>query len=95
MICGFLYHKYKERRFDPVFLRHLRILLVIFTIISVINLQLTWIFYVHQFEKPALWIAIYAVVARHLWGVFFSVIILAACFKASCKKSVQGSIECL
>lgn len=46
------------------------------------------IFYANDFEKPAIWIAIYAACMKSLWGVFGATLVLGSALNTGCKEIV-------
>lgn len=44
-----------------------------------------YIFYENDFEKPALWIAIYAAAIKSLWGIFGATVVIGAALNTGCK----------
>lgn len=44
------------------------------------------IFYLNDFEKPALWISLYAGFIRNIWGFFLSVIVTGIAMGTGCKQ---------
>lgn len=45
-----------------------------------------YIFYAYDFEKPAIWIAIYAAVMKNLWGAFGTILVVGAALNTGCKR---------
>lgn len=43
-----------------------------------------YIFYNYEFEKPALWISVYAVTIRNMWGLFLSILVIGISTDIGC-----------
>lgn len=50
------------------------------------------IFYNNDFEKPAIWIAIYAAGMKSLWGIFGATLILGSALNTGCKQLLYKTI---
>lgn len=50
-----------------------------------LNVLSGYIFFVNDFEKPAIWISIYAAIYRHVWGLGIAFILLGFGFRVGCK----------
>lgn len=85
VLSGFLYYKYRDMPSKDKLLKTIRILFYICVVVGIINFQMSCIFYFFKFEKPAIWISIYAIIARHLWGVSGIILMFASMFKATSK----------
>lgn len=44
--------------------------------VAFINLVSGYIFYEFEFEKPAVWIAVYASLSKSIWGIFGTVLVI-------------------
>lgn len=53
--------------------------------IAVAGLCSGTIFYRNNFEKPAIWIAVYSAIMKSLWGVLGGTIILGSALNTGCK----------
>lgn len=53
--------------------------------IAMFGLHSGIIFYANEFEKPAIWIAIYAACMKSLWGIFGATIVLGSALNTGCK----------
>uniref|UniRef100_A0A182FHE2 Acyltransferase 3 domain-containing protein n=1 Tax=Anopheles albimanus TaxID=7167 RepID=A0A182FHE2_ANOAL len=78
LIGGLMYRALKQRvggidatgRHDKLF----RILWYAAFPVAIAMLLSAYLFYAFEFEKPALWIALYAGLCRNLWGLLFAVL---------------------
>lgn len=83
IVAGFVVHKLRAKTITP---REKRILGYMFWLVptmGVLNMEVSNIFYFFEFEKPAVWIAVFSIVSRIIWGLIGFVLIFAAIFKAS------------
>lgn len=80
----------RDSNLNEEFLRKLRKIFYLVVIVGLINLEMSAIFYFNKFEKPAIWISIYAIISRHLWGIQGVILILVVLFKAIRKTSLSG-----
>ncbi|XP_052893013.1 nose resistant to fluoxetine protein 6-like [Anopheles moucheti] len=80
LMAGLMYHKLK--RTDFIAVRHRGFLVLWYaTLPAAIGLLLSaYIFYAYDFAKPAIWIAVYAALARNLWGALFAVLFVGVAF---------------
>uniref|UniRef100_A0A4Y0BK97 Acyl_transf_3 domain-containing protein n=1 Tax=Anopheles funestus TaxID=62324 RepID=A0A4Y0BK97_ANOFN len=80
LIAGLMYHKLKRASFDAM--RHRGFLVLWYTSLpaAVILLLSAYIFYAYDFTKPAIWIAVYAALAKNLWGALFGVLFVGVAF---------------
>lgn len=51
-----------------------------------LNVLSGYIFFVNDFEKPAIWISVYAIIYRHVWGLGIAFILLGFGFRVGCKR---------
>uniref|UniRef100_A0A182UXI0 Acyltransferase 3 domain-containing protein n=1 Tax=Anopheles merus TaxID=30066 RepID=A0A182UXI0_ANOME len=80
LIAGLLYHRLKRANFDAVRHRGFRTLWYVSLPTAIVLLLSAYIFYAYDFEKPALWIAAYAALAKNLWGALFGVLFVGLAF---------------
>uniref|UniRef100_A0A1Y9J0F2 Acyltransferase 3 domain-containing protein n=1 Tax=Anopheles quadriannulatus TaxID=34691 RepID=A0A1Y9J0F2_ANOQN len=80
LIAGLLYHRLKRANFDAVRHRGFRTLWYASLPTAIVLLLSAYIFYAYDFEKPALWIAAYAALAKNLWGALFGVLFVGLAF---------------
>lgn len=85
VLAGFIYYKMRNSDLNEEFLRKLRKIFYIIVIIGFMNFEMSAIFYFNKFEKPSIWISIYAIISKHLWGVQGILLILVILFKAKRK----------
>ncbi|XP_055315466.1 nose resistant to fluoxetine protein 6-like [Sitodiplosis mosellana] len=78
MIAGLLYCKHKQGHIDLTKSKVLPILWYSLLPIAFMGLWSGHIFYANEFEKPAIWIAIYAACMKSLWGVFGATLVLGS-----------------
>lgn len=77
MLTAFIYREVKDNNLDVkqsklfMFLWKSSVPLIVFGIFGV-----PYIFSTYEFEKPALWIAVYGAFHRNMWGLILGVIIL-------------------
>lgn len=70
ILAGYLYHVIKRSTYQPSE-RTKKFLKYTFWhvfVIGVLNFYYSYIFYDYNFEKPALWIAIYTIISKNMWG---------------------------
>ncbi|XP_055604209.1 nose resistant to fluoxetine protein 6-like [Uranotaenia lowii] len=65
-----------ENNYNPVKSKWFRISWYLSFPVIVTSLLVHYIFYVYEFSKPALWIAIYFPVTKNLWGVWMGFVFL-------------------
>nr|XP_029732450.1 nose resistant to fluoxetine protein 6-like isoform X2 [Aedes albopictus] len=70
MLTGLIYIHLKKNNINPVQKRWFRILWFLIVPLAIGSLLIHYIFYVNDFEKPSLWIAIYFPVMKYTWGFF-------------------------
>lgn len=58
--------------------------------IAMFGLHSGIIFYANEFEKPAIWIAIYAACMKSLWGIFGATIVLGSALNTGCKNEKKN-----
>uniref|UniRef100_A0A182SBI9 Acyltransferase 3 domain-containing protein n=1 Tax=Anopheles maculatus TaxID=74869 RepID=A0A182SBI9_9DIPT len=80
LMAGLMYHRLK--RADFVAVRHKGFLVLWHASLpaAIVLLLSAYIFYAYDFEKPALWIAIYAALSKNLWGALFGVLFVGVAF---------------
>uniref|UniRef100_A0A182QA40 Uncharacterized protein n=1 Tax=Anopheles farauti TaxID=69004 RepID=A0A182QA40_9DIPT len=80
LMAGLMYHK--MRRADFVAARHkgFRVLWYASLPAAIVLLLSAYIFYAYDYEKPAIWIALYAAVSKNLWGALFGVLFVGLAF---------------
>lgn len=44
-----------------------------------------YIFFAYDFEKPAIWIGIYAAITKSIWGVFGATFVTGVALNTGCK----------
>lgn len=60
---------------------------------GILLLLSAFIFYENDFAKPAIWIAIYASIAKNLWGFLVASFITGMTFGIGCKELIQKFIR--
>ncbi|XP_050094015.1 nose resistant to fluoxetine protein 6-like [Anopheles aquasalis] len=76
LMGGLMYRTLKHRGFDATD-RHYKLFRILcFTTlpVAIAILFSAYLFYAYEFEKPALWIALYAGLCRNLWGLLFAIL---------------------
>lgn len=53
--------------------------------VCILTLLSGYIFYANNYEKPALWIAIYSVFIRSMWGLAISILVTGIALGTGCK----------
>ncbi|XP_053674392.1 nose resistant to fluoxetine protein 6-like [Anopheles nili] len=80
LMAGLMYHKLKRSEFDATRHRGFQVLCYTALPVAIVLLLSAYVFYAYDFEKPALWIALYAAVSRNLWGALFGVLFVGLAF---------------
>ncbi|XP_062550134.1 nose resistant to fluoxetine protein 6-like [Armigeres subalbatus] len=70
MITGLIYLHLRKNNIDPVQKRWFRILWFSIVPLAIGSLLVHYIFYVNDFEKPSLWMAIIFPMMKYTWGIF-------------------------
>ncbi|XP_065086712.1 nose resistant to fluoxetine protein 6-like [Ochlerotatus camptorhynchus] len=70
IITGLVYLHLQKNKINPVQNRWFRILWNLIIPMGIGSLLVHYIFYVNDFEKPSLWMAIYYPVMKYTWGIF-------------------------
>lgn len=83
IVAGFLVYQFRKKTLDARTKRTLAYMFWFIPILGVANMGISNIFYYYDFEKPAIWISIFCIVSRLIWGLLGFVLIFAAIFKAS------------
>ncbi|XP_055629971.1 nose resistant to fluoxetine protein 6-like [Toxorhynchites rutilus septentrionalis] len=80
LIAGLAYMKLKRSECDVR--RHKLFLIAWYSglPLAIMLLLSAYIFYAYDFEKPAIWIAIYAAFSKNLWGVILAVLFVGLAF---------------
>ncbi|XP_035910415.1 nose resistant to fluoxetine protein 6-like [Anopheles stephensi] len=80
LMAGLMYHRLKRANFVAV--RHKGFLVLWHASLpaAIALLLSAYIFYAYDFEKPAVWIAIYAALSKNLWGALFGVLFVGVAF---------------
>ncbi|XP_065086708.1 nose resistant to fluoxetine protein 6-like [Ochlerotatus camptorhynchus] len=80
LIAGLTYHKLKRSDFNVR--RHKPFLMVWYLALpmAIMLLLSAFMFYAYDFEKPAVWIALYAALSKNLWGLIFGVLFVGLAF---------------
>lgn len=55
------------------------------TFIGLAIILSSYMFYVYDFEKPSLWIALYSVLTKNIWGAFGAILMFAFVGDKKCK----------
>ncbi|XP_049542768.1 nose resistant to fluoxetine protein 6-like [Anopheles darlingi] len=78
LMGGLIYRSLKQRGFDAAGRRYklFRILCYTALPVAIAMLLSAYLFYAYEFEKPAIWIALYAGFCRNLWGLLFAILFL-------------------
>ncbi|XP_058833427.1 nose resistant to fluoxetine protein 6-like [Topomyia yanbarensis] len=76
MITGLLYMHLKKRNVNPVQKLWFRILWYLVIPLSLASMLVHYIFYVNDFEKPSIWMAIYFPVMKNSWAFFSCIFVL-------------------
>ncbi|ETN62656.1 hypothetical protein AND_005646 [Anopheles darlingi] len=78
LMGGLIYRSLKQRGFDVAGRRYklFRILCYTALPVAIAMLLSAYLFYAYEFEKPAIWIALYAGLCRNLWGLLFAILFL-------------------
>ncbi|XP_058833744.1 nose resistant to fluoxetine protein 6-like [Topomyia yanbarensis] len=76
MITGLIYMNFKKRNFNPVRKAWFRILWYSIIPTALASLLIQYIFYVNDFKKPSIWMAIYFPVTKNSWAFFGCIFIL-------------------
>ncbi|XP_052873708.1 nose resistant to fluoxetine protein 6-like [Anopheles cruzii] len=74
LMAGLMYRKLKHRGFEAARNKQFIVLWYASLPVAIASLLSAYIFYAYDFEKPALWIALYAALAKNLWGILFGVL---------------------
>ncbi|XP_058123495.1 nose resistant to fluoxetine protein 6 [Anopheles ziemanni] len=80
LIAGLVYHKLKRANFEAAHHKTFRILWYASLPVAIGLLVSAYIFYAYDFEKPAIWIALYASLSKNLWGALFGVLFVGLAF---------------
>ncbi|XP_029725442.2 nose resistant to fluoxetine protein 6-like [Aedes albopictus] len=80
LIAGLTYHKLKRSEFN--IRRHKPFLLLWYCVLplAILLLLSAFMFYEYDFEKPAVWIALYSALSKNLWGLIFGVLFVGLAF---------------
>ncbi|EAT32954.1 AAEL014803-PA, partial [Aedes aegypti] len=70
MLTGLVYLNLQKNNINPVQKRWFRIVWFLIVPTAIASLLIHYIFYVNDFEKPSLWMAIYFPVMKYTWGIF-------------------------
>ncbi|XP_021697471.1 nose resistant to fluoxetine protein 6 [Aedes aegypti] len=70
MLTGLVYLNLQKNNINPVQKRWFRIVWFLIVPTAIASLLIHYIFYVNDFEKPSLWMAIYFPVLKYTWGIF-------------------------
>lgn len=94
IVVGFMVPHYRGKVLDARTKRFLSYMFWLVPILGMANIELSNIFYFFEFEKPALWISLFSIVSRIIWGFLGVSLVLAALFKTSkfCSKIVNADI---
>jgi len=89
-LCGHLYMKVKPSPKAASYSGKLSLELGMWLLIPVAMLVLLsgFIFIKHDFEKPSIWLAIYAGLYKNLWILICAGFVCCMCFKVGCKYSL-------
>uniref|UniRef100_A0A182IST2 Acyltransferase 3 domain-containing protein n=3 Tax=Anopheles atroparvus TaxID=41427 RepID=A0A182IST2_ANOAO len=80
LIAGLVYHKLKRAEFVAARHKGFHILWYASLPVAIGLLVSAYIFYAYDFEKPAIWIALYAALSKNLWGALFGVLFVGLAF---------------
>lgn len=83
ILAGFLFIQLREKTLDAKAKRMLGYSFWLVPVLGVINVELSNIFYLIEFEKPAIWISVFAIISRIIMGLLGFIMIFSAVFKAS------------
>ncbi|XP_001661710.2 nose resistant to fluoxetine protein 6 [Aedes aegypti] len=80
LIAGLTYHKLKRSEFN--IRQHKPFLFLWYCVLplAVMLLLSAYVFYEYDFEKPAVWIALYSALSKNLWGLIFGVLFVGLAF---------------
>lgn len=77
MVIGLMYHDVKKRNLD---VRNSKLMLFALygaPIVGYLIILSSYFFYAYDFEKPSLWMALYSVVTKNIWGAFGAILMFA------------------
>uniref|UniRef100_A0A182NJB8 Acyltransferase 3 domain-containing protein n=1 Tax=Anopheles dirus TaxID=7168 RepID=A0A182NJB8_9DIPT len=80
LMAGLMYHKLKRAGFVADRHNGFRVLWYASLPAAIVLLLSAYIFYAYDFEKPAIWIALYAALSKNLWGALFGVLFVGLAF---------------
>lgn len=87
IVLGLAYNKFKSQNQKSSFVNS--ILLKFFwygmVVIGVAVILSSYMFYANNFEKPSLWISLYSVLTKNIWGAFGAVLMFMFVGKKKCK----------
>ncbi|XP_055623467.1 nose resistant to fluoxetine protein 6-like [Toxorhynchites rutilus septentrionalis] len=83
MVTGFIYLNLRKNNIDPAQKKWFRILWNMVIPIAIASLLVHYIFYVNDFEKPSVWMAVYFAITKNSWGVFGCVFLLGVTYQVS------------
>lgn len=69
-----LYNNFKKNRVDVS--KYKTFVIAFYSVfpIGLVAFLSAWLFYAYDFEKPAIWIAIFAAFAKNIWGILGAVL---------------------
>ncbi|XP_058456888.1 nose resistant to fluoxetine protein 6-like [Malaya genurostris] len=70
IVTGLIYIHLQKKAIDPVLKKWFCIIWYLVFPMAIVSFLLNYIFYVYDFEKPSLWMAVYFPVMKHSWGIF-------------------------
>ncbi|XP_055623466.1 nose resistant to fluoxetine protein 6-like [Toxorhynchites rutilus septentrionalis] len=83
MVTGLIYLSLRKNNIDPSQSKWFRILWKMVIPIAVSSLLVHYIFYVNDYEKPSVWMAVYFTITKNSWGVFSCIFLLGLTFQVA------------
>ncbi|XP_063697875.1 nose resistant to fluoxetine protein 6-like [Culicoides brevitarsis] len=74
ILIGLMYHDFKKRNLDVRKNKWMLLTWYIYPFVGYLMVLSSYLFYAYDFEKPSIWMSLYSVVTKNMWGAFGAIL---------------------
>lgn len=85
MLIGLMYHDFKKRNLDIRNNKCMIFTWYVYPLVGYCIVLSSYLFYAYDFPKPSLWMSLYSVITKNMWGAFGAILMFGFVGKLGCK----------